>query len=219
MNLDFPLQVRGLGEHGEFSGYASVFDVVDGHGTALKHGAFTRTLSDWKQKKRLPAMLWQHKTDEPIGVYTAMREDATGLKVEGRLLVDSDPLAKRAYAHLKAGSINGLSIGFHSSAKSETYDEKTGATLLHDVDLIEVSLVTFPSNHNATITNVRNQLNAGEMPAPKYVEEILRDAGFSRRQAKAILSDGLKALSLRDAEQEALDEINQLISKWSIKHA
>ncbi|KZY86758.1 primosome assembly protein PriA [Oleiphilus sp. HI0072] len=219
MNLDFPLQIRGLGEHGEFSGYASVFDVVDGHGTALTHGAFMRTLKEWKAKKRLPAMLWQHKTDEPIGVYTAMREDSKGLKVEGRLLIENDPLAKRAYAHLKAGSINGLSIGFHSSAKSESYDESTGATLLHDVDLIEVSLVTFPSNQNATITNVRNLLHAGQIPAPRYVEEILRDAGFSRRQAKTIISDGLKALSLRDAEEESLNELNHLISNWSIKHA
>lgn len=219
MNLDFPLQVRGLGDGGEFSGYASVFDVIDGHGTALTRGAFTKTLNDWKQKKRLPAMLWQHKTDEPIGVYTSMREDEAGLKVEGRLLVDSDPLAKRAYAHLKAGSINGLSIGFRTDRNSTSYDEATGATLLHNVDLVEVSLVTFPSNQSATITSVRNQLLAGEMPAPKYVEEILRDAGFSRKQSKAILSGGLKALNLRDAEDEALNELNQLISKWSIKNA
>jgi hypothetical protein len=82
-----------------------------------------------------------------------------------------------------------------------------------------VSLVTFPSNESATITNVRNTLQAGQIPAPKYVEEILRDAGFSRRQAKTIISDGLKALSLRDAEEESLNELNHLISNWSIKHA
>lgn len=216
MNLDFPLEIRSLTNSGEFSGYGSVFDIIDGHGTALTQGAFTRSLNDWKQKKRLPPMLWQHKQDEPIGVYTSMREDSKGLLVEGQLLVNDDPLAKRAYAHLKAGSINGLSIGFRSISKAETYDDATGAVLLNDVDLIEISLVTFPSNQSATVTNVRNQLLAGTVPSPKLVEDILRDAGFSRRQAKAILSDGLKAISLRDADHDALNELNQLISKWSI---
>lgn len=216
MNLDFPLQVRGLSNSGEFSGYASVFDVVDGHGTSLRHGAFSRTLDDWQQKGRFPAMLWQHRADEPLGIYTSMKEDSKGLKVEGQLLIEDDPLAKRAYSHLKAGSINGLSIGFRSDPNKEQYDDQSGATILSEVDLVEVSLVTFPSNQSATITNVRNSLQAGDIPQAKHVEEILRDAGFSRRQAKTILSNGLKGLTLRDAESEALNELSELINTWSI---
>lgn len=215
--LDFPLEVRSInGNTGEFEGYASVFDVVDSYTTAMKRGAFAESLKNWQSLNRYPAMLWQHKTDEPIGIYTHMQEDAKGLLVKGRLLVNDDALAKRAYAHLKAGSINGLSVGFVT--ESETYDEKSGVLILNKVNLMEVSLVTFPANKSATITNIRETLSNGEIPSPKEVEKILRDAGFSRSQAKTILAKGYGALTPRDADQRAaIYQLNEMIKTWSFK--
>ncbi|MCV5746615.1 HK97 family phage prohead protease, partial [Escherichia coli] len=71
-------------------------------------GAFAASLRAWSDRKALPALLWQHRMDEPIGVYTEMKEDDVGLYVRGRLLIDDDPLAKRAHAHMKAGSLGAI---------------------------------------------------------------------------------------------------------------
>lgn len=78
-------------------------------------------------------MLWQHQMDEPIGVYTEMKEDEVGLYVKGRLLIDDDPLSKRAHAHMKAGSLTGLSIGY--MLKDWEYDREKGVFLLKEIDL------------------------------------------------------------------------------------
>ena len=80
-----------------------------------------------------------------------MKEDDVGLYVRGRLLIDDDPLAKRAHAHMKAGSLTGLSIGY--VLKDWEYDRSKEAFLLKEIDLWEVSLVTFPSNDEARITH------------------------------------------------------------------
>ncbi|MGJ7782459.1 HK97 family phage prohead protease [Escherichia coli] len=134
--------------------------------------------------------------DEPIGVYTEMKEDDVGLYVRGRLLIDDDPLAKRAHAHMKAGSLTGLSIGY--VLKDWEYDRTKEAFLLKEIDLWEVSLVTFPSNDVGT--DQRRQENAlarGEIPEQKKIERVLRDVGLSRTQAKAFMAGGYSALSLR----------------------
>ncbi len=110
--LDIPLKLKSVSDSGEFEGYGSVFGVKDSYDDVVVPGAFSKSLQSWREKNALPAMLWQHQMDEPIGVYTEMKEDEVGLYVKGRLLIDDDPLAKRAHAHMKAGSLTGLSIGY-----------------------------------------------------------------------------------------------------------
>lgn len=89
--IDVPLEVKSVNDAGEFEGYGSVFGVKDSHGDIVIPGAFTKSLTNWSQKGRLPAMLWQHNMREPIGVYKEMREDDRGLFVKGRLLIEGDP--------------------------------------------------------------------------------------------------------------------------------
>lgn len=105
--LDVPLSLKSVSDSGEFEGYGSVFGVKDSHDDVVMSGAFAASLRAWSDRKALPALLWQHRMDEPIGVYTEMKEDDVGLYVRGRLLIDDDPLAKRAHAHMKAGSLPG----------------------------------------------------------------------------------------------------------------
>lgn len=195
--LETPLNIKSLEENGTFAGYASVFGVKDEYSDIVIPGAFTKSLSDWAERKRLPAMLWQHDRHEPIGKFTKMVEDETGLYVEGELLVDHDPLAKRAYGHLKAGSITAMSIGYRILADGYEWDAAKEAFLLKEIDLWEVSLVTFPANDQARITDVKTALASNETPAPNQVERLLRDAGFSRKQAKTFMAKGYQ--SLRDA--------------------
>ncbi|MCA9367676.1 HK97 family phage prohead protease [Candidatus Kaiserbacteria bacterium] len=212
----FPLEVRAIGDTGTFEGYASVFDVVDSYATAMAPGAFAVSLNDWKARGKYPPILWQHKADEPIGTYSSMVEDPRGLHVTGQLLIKDDPTAKRAHAHLRAGSINGLSIGFIRD--DSEYDAERDIELIKAARLVEVSLVTFPSNPSATVTAVRNKFDDGELPSPKDIELILRDAGFSRRQAKTLMAAGYSALSPRDAELKALNEILETVNRWKLKN-
>ncbi|KEY58498.1 HK97 family phage prohead protease [Serratia sp. DD3] len=196
--LDVPLKLKSVSDTGEFEGYGSVFGVKDSYGDIVIPGAFVKSLDNWKAKGSQPAMLWQHKSDEPIGVYTEMREDDVGLFVKGRLLIDDDPLAKRAHAHMKAGSITGLSIGY--MLNDWEYDRAKDAFILKEIDLWEVSPVTFPSNDEARVSDVKSAFSRGETPSPKSIERVLRDAGLSRSQAKAFMAEGYGALSQRDAD-------------------
>lgn len=196
--LDTQLKIKSVSETGEFSGYGSVFGVKDSYQDIVIKGAFNKSLATWAEKGVLPALLWQHDTAEPIGVYTKMEEDENGLYVEGRLLIDDDPLAKRAHAHLKAGSLSGLSIGYN--LKDYEYDREKEAFILKEIDLWEVSLVTFPSNDQARIDDVKHALNVGEIPSPRDFEKALRDVGLSQNQAKRLMADGYKGL--RDVDQD-----------------
>ena len=209
--FDMPLKIKSVSETGEFSGYGSVFGNKDSYGDVVVPGAFAESLGSWKEKERMPAMLWQHRSDEPIGIYTKMQEDDEGLYVEGRLLIDDDPLAKRAHAHMKAGSLSGMSIGYTLPQGGWHYDKEKEVFVLEKIDLWEVSLVTFPANEEARVQNVKNALTTGELPQPKTVERLLRDAGFSRSQAKAFMSEGFGALNLRDVDHgEELDNVKSI---------
>lgn len=210
--LDTPLKIKSVGEDGTFSGYGSVFGVEDSYGDVVVKGAFEKSLAEWSGKNRMPALLWQHKTDEPIGIYTKMEEDDEGLYVEGKLLIDADPLAKRAYAHLKEGSLSGMSIGYSLSSDGWDYDKEKDIFVLKEIDLWEVSLVTFPANDEARVQDVKSALAKGEMPDERIVERCLRDAGFSRSQAKQVVS-GLGALNLREADvSEITGEFRKLLN-------
>ena len=201
--LDAQLKIKSVSDSGEFAGYGSVFGVKDSYDDIVISGAFSKSLAAWKEKGRLPALLWQHKQDEPIGVYTRIEEDEEGLYVEGRLLIDNDQLAKRAHAHLKAGSISGLSIGY--SLTDYDYDAAKAAFILKEIDLWEVSLVTFPANDQARVNDVKSALLSGEVPDRRAIEKALRDVGFSQKQAKRLMSEGYKGL--RDVESESADII------------
>lgn len=95
--------------------------------------------------------------------------------------------------------VSGLSIGYRTV--QSTRDATTGVRLLTELDLLEVSIVTFPANERARIRAVKSQFAAGHVPAEKDVEAVLRDAGFSRKQAKALMAHGYKALAARDATE------------------
>ncbi len=206
--LDVPLKIKSVSDTGEFEGYGSVFGVKDTYDDIVLPGAFGKSLAAWREKGGMPALLWQHQMSEPIGVYTEIREDDTGLFVKGRLLIDDDPLAKRAHAHMKAGSLSGLSVGY--ILNDWEYDKEKGAFLLKEIDLWEVSLVTFPANDEARVSDVKSAFARGDLPAQKTLERVLRDAGLSRTQAKAFMADGYRALSLRDAETEALETLKSI---------
>jgi len=191
---DFDLEVKAgeIGDDGTFAGYGSVFGVVDSYGEVVAPKAFKKSLAELKAKKRVVPVLWQHRSAEPIGVYDALIEDDTGLRVEGRLLVDAVGQAKEALALLKAGAVTGLSIGYW--VRKSSFDEKTGIRTLLELDLVEVSLVTFPANDEARVDAVKFKLAHGELPTLPEFERLLREAGFSKTKAAVVAAHGLPHL-------------------------
>lgn len=178
----FALQIKAAGDDGTIEGYGSVFGVRDNYDDVIAKGAFVKSLKDHKAAGTMPAMLWQHDADKPIGVWTEMVEDEKGLRIKGQLAMETIK-GKEAHALLKMGALNGLSIGFMS--KEWAYDRDTEVRTLTALDLWEVSLVTFPANEKARVTNVKS---ADEMATPKDAEKALRDAGFSKSDATAFVS-------------------------------
>ena len=116
--LDVPFEVKAVSDDGLFSGYGSVFGVLDSYKEVVAPGAFSESLQG-----RMPALLWQHRAGEPIGVYTAVREDAVGLYVEGKLALKTARGAE-AYELLKMRALSGLSIGFVT--REDSYDKVAG---------------------------------------------------------------------------------------------
>jgi hypothetical protein len=146
---------------GAFSGYASLFGVVDSGGDMVMAGAFARSLV--KRGAQSVKMLWQHQAAEPIGMWSSIVEDSRGLKVEGRLDL-SVARAREALSLMRKGAIDGLSIGFRT--RRATTEKSSGVRRLHEIDLWEISIVTFPMLPQARIGAVKqSRSDASRMEA------------------------------------------------------
>ena len=129
---------------GFFQGYASIFYAPDKSNDIIMPGAFRKSILE--RGARGIRMLYQHNPAQPVGVWKTIREDSRGLRVEGALLLN---IARAHDVHklLKAGALDGLSIGFHT-VKAGT-DRRTGRRIVREIDLIEISIVTFPMHPQA----------------------------------------------------------------------
>lgn len=146
---------------GEISGYASVFNEKDSYGDMVVPGAFAESI----KKRPAVVMLWQHQRAEPIGTFYSLKEDQHGLFVKGRILLGAGEIERRVHAHLSAGSISGLSIGFNLPAGGSQWDSARGVNLLKKIDLWEVSVVTWPALDSARVQTVK----AGPPPVANFL--------------------------------------------------
>jgi uncharacterized protein len=198
----FAFDLKAAGEDGQIEGYGSVFGVKDAYADIVAAGAFKETLADHKAAGTMPAMLWQHDTAEPIGVWTDMVEDEKGLRVKGQIVMETER-GKAAHALLRKGALRGLSIGFVS--KEWAYDRDADIRTLTKVDLWEVSLVTFPANGKAMVDSVKCAVD--EIASPKDAERTLREAGFSKADATAIVS---RVMRMGEERREAAESTAEL---------
>lgn len=171
-------QIKATGEGRKFAGYASVFGGVDSYGDTIMPGAYAKTIGE---RQRPVALRWNHY-GPVIGKWTSMKEDETGLYVEGELTAGHST-ADDAYALLKHGAISGLSIGYHVVRGEKN---ETGGQDLHEIRLVEISVVEDPADLAAQISDVKAAIETAE--SRKEFEEILRNAGFSRTDAKTLVS-------------------------------
>ena len=216
---DFDLSIKAVEDDGKFSGYGSVFGVTDSYQEVVAPGAFTESLAEIKAKGRPVPVLWQHRSGQPIGVWDELTEDQKGLYGVGRLLIADLALAKEAHALMRVNAVSGLSIGYW--VRESSYDEVTGIRTLKKLDLVEISLVTFPANDDARIDAIKMKLAHGQLPSLPEFERLLREAGFSKTQAAVVANRGLPHLLRSESEgageQKAeLGRINAMLDGFSL---
>ena len=164
-------------EYGTFEGYASVFENTDLGNDIIKTGAFTKSIKDRTHKGI--KLLYQHKSDMPIGVFDEVKEDSHGLHVKGRLALKT-AAGRDAYELLKLGALDAMSIGFRANPEEISYDKRSQKRTIGEVDLLEISLVTFPMNPQALVRSVK-----AEKISIREWENGMRDAfTLSRSEAK-----------------------------------
>lgn len=196
---DAVLSIKSLNEKGEFEGYGSTFGgEPDSYGDVIASGAYSNSLADHSAKGTMPKMFWQHDPSQPIGKWLEASEDESGLMMRGKLNMGVQRGAE-AYALLKEGDIDGLSIGYRIKAYS--VDTESGVWTLEDLDLQEVSVVSIGANENATISSVKSakaahdifeRLKAGDQLTEREFETWLKGLGFSNSQAERAVRVNLK---------------------------
>lgn len=212
---DFALQVKDLSEDGTFTGYGSVNGNVDSYGERVMPGAFARSLAKHKREGTNVLMLWQHNPNEPIGIWEDLAEDAKGLWGKGRLIMEVQK-AREVHALMKANAIGGLSIGYLEIKATPDGNVRN----LEELDLREISPVSFPANRRARIEAVKSErmeefarrLRDGDPMPIKEFEDILREAGVPKSMATQIASVGYAKAALGEPEGEKADDATAFLT-------
>lgn len=216
---DFPFEIKSddIESSGIFKGYGSMFGgEPDSYGDIVMKGAFVESLSKGGRNGTGVAMLWQHDPSKPLGVWNQIEEDKKGLYVEGRLAINTQ-LGKDAYELMKMGAVRGLSIGYQLNKDGYEMDKDNKTRKLKNIDLWEISPVTFPASTRAQITGVKAAIENAQNE--RDLENALRDAGLSIEASKYIvklcrpsLVDRKKssAVGVLDALREARAEIRSI---------
>lgn len=203
--LDIPFEFKDAPtDTGCFRGYASTFGNKDRTGDIITTGAFSKCIAE-KGCDGI-RMLWQHgrHSMDPVGQWTSIKENAQGLFVEGQLFMELSGATDRLLL-MQRKSIQSMSIGFTIPKDGAEWDDKNGVRIIKEIDLWEISPVTFPANPRAKITTVKeyfagvSEAYAKQIETIRDFEHFLRDVGgFSRADAKRLASEGWKAVGQRD---------------------
>ena len=188
-------------EEGTFEGYASVFENTDLGNDVIKTGAFKKSLR--KRGYKGVKLLYQHKSDMPIGVFDSIKEDDNGLYVKGRLALKTTA-GRDAYELLKMGALDAMSIGFRANPQEISYDKRTQKRNIGEVDLLEISLVTFPMNPQALIRSVK----ANEISIREW-EKGMRDAFVISRSEAKVAAKAVYQMFEAKANSETLEELDK----------
>lgn len=159
--LRFKLDPNSVDETGSFTGYASVFGVLDSYGDIVDKGAFRKTIKERERHK----LLWSHGAHEPAIGYVELEEDEKGLFVKKGQVYTQLQRGQEAYVNLKEGTLDGLSIGYVTM--KESIDRTTKERHLKEVALWEVSLCNFQACPGAVVSEVKSEdALVEEEPAP-----------------------------------------------------
>jgi hypothetical protein len=195
------LDLKSVAADGVFEGYASVFNREDMGHDVVAPGAFRDTLRE--RGAGGIRMLFQHDPGQPIGVWTTLQEDTKGLYAAGRLMPEV-ARAREVMSLMRAGAIDGLSIGF--KAVKARRDPRTRIRRLERIDLWEISVVTFPMLPEARVSRFKGASLPPLSSERDFERWLTRDARLTRTEARALMRSGLKGVrDLRDAVPDAVD--------------
>jgi HK97 family phage prohead protease len=199
--LNLPTEFKAFGDTGSFEGYAAIFGNVDLGGDVIERGAFKEFA---KGRDGRVKILNQHRTSDPIGT-AEVEQDDKGLRFKGQLILEAAS-ARSAYALMKGGALDGMSIGYDVLAGGAEI-LKSGIRQLKAIKLYEISPVTFGMNPLAGIDSVK------QITTIREFEDFLRDVGgFSVAQAKALASGGFKALQTTRDEGDAVVTLEEVLA-------
>jgi len=216
LNVPFELKADDVEDSGIFKGYGSMFGgKPDSHGDIIVSGAFLKTLNNGGRNGTGIAMLYQHDARRPIGVWTELKEDKRGLKVTGQLAMKTQD-GNTTFELMKIGALRGLSIGYDTVQRE--VDEKKKVNYLKEVELWEISPVTFGANLRAQVTAVKEQEFKEQLQqaeTERDLEKLLRESGYSKTDAQIFLSRHKTAL--RDSGTVDMDGLSMILE--SLKKA
>lgn len=185
-----PFEVKNDEEKSVVVGLAAAYENIDRGGDFIMAGAFKNSLARLKAEGRKLPMLWQHESRDVIGVWEELAETSEGLVVKGAL-VPEVARAREAEALLSVGALNGLSIGYRVVKGGSVLDRAKGVRRLSELELVEISIVTFPMNDRARIITPKS-FEVNKISTRRDMERALRDAGFSKRQAGFVAAGWVK---------------------------
>ena len=191
-------EVKEDEEYYYIEGYASKFGEVDAYLDTIAPGAYTDTIAEMNKTNRPLKMLYQHRSDMPIGVFTELKEDTYGLFVKGKMPKASKIVTDEIVPQIKCGSIDSMSIGYY--AQEWEYDSETDIRTLKKIKLRETSLVTFPADEFAVITNLKSAI-------PDQIDIKSKEGAFNARIE--IMKSG--------AEQEVKDELSAIYADFELE--
>jgi hypothetical protein len=209
---------------GQFEGYGSVFNAEDDFGDMMMPGAFKQTLADHAAAGTMPKMLLNHggmgsffaspspMDMLPIGKWTSVSEDSRGLQCKGRLINLNTEQGKSVYGAMKEGALDGLSIGYKAQKFIRGTKESEPRRKLEQVQLLEISPVTFPANGAAKVASVKSLADVIDI---RTAEKLLRDVGgFSGTQAREFISR-VKSMGLRDVgtDDDEMQKVKEALTR------
>lgn len=205
------IEIDGI-EYFTFKGYASTFGNIDRDGDIIAPGAFKSFL-----KEHSPALLWQHKLSEPVGVFYIVKEVTEGLYVEGRMPLSDSLVKGRVVPQMRAGSVRTMSIGF--TVDGYEYDKENNIYTFTKVKLWEISLVTIPANPKAVVTDMKTFEN--------IINNALSELEIDDNKKKSIKDNLYKSyedvvsedLEIENPEKlNSLKEITSFLKKFGISN-
>jgi uncharacterized protein len=209
---------------GEFAGYGAVFGNIDSYGDVIARGAFKTTLREWEERGKLPPMLLQHgggffggSADDmlPVGQWLEMEENSRGLKVKGKLFAMGTERGQYIYEGMKSGALDGLSIGFRVKKFTMGTKPTEPSRTLEEIDLMEVSIVTFPANGKARVSAVKSY----DARFWRGLEgRLMSDPDLSLSNAKAVSAVAIIKKHLRE-EGEATPDLSREADEKALAEA
>lgn len=198
-------QIEETDEHFSFSGHGATFGELThsncfGQIDRLEKGVFVDSINDHKKEKRNFPVLWQHDTTMPLGIFSEIAEDKIGLAVRGLLPKTDTFVSGRVVPQMRIGSIQKMSIGF--DAVDFSFEDEDKVRVITKINLWEISLVTFPRDEDANITEVNKIENLKDIDIREFEKFLKTGASFSITDAKKIIS-ALKTAGFRDEKNSS----------------